>query len=406
MIVVHASPRSGSTYFFNVLRRLPPLVCFNEALSDVFGGEVTKTSIGLKSGASWDVNHHFLEQDDYHEFADAWDRVMPHYPQTPAFRDYFPVSGVLRADQHRYIAAFGDYGRSVGRRPVLCEIHSQGRAGAIRAAVGGFHIAQFRDPLSQFGSFYRALAEGGSWPFLVSPLLKLGISGRHPLCRVIPEAWRPPVYPWPEADRWGRWRTQIDYIKLIKSEPGGLECAFRWHLLAWFLSNMAAVSYADLAVDIDRVHDDLDYRRSIVEHLEDEIGAPPDFSDIQRFSRYYAFEAFDAAAVTREVLQTLRRSATAGGFEVGIAALSRSPPRGNAGDTATLLVAKLEDALASFEAASPTRVTRAQWSQAVRANPLRWENRVIRTIARQADTWLSTARRRHPRAFRGLGRLP
>ncbi len=407
MIVVHASPRSGSTYFFSVLRRLPPLVCFNEALSDVFAGEVTKQSIGSRPPLSWDVNHHFLEHDDYHEFAAAWDTVMPYYPPVPAFRDYFPADGVLRRDQRDYVAAFVEYGRTVGKRPVLCDIHSQGRAGCLRDAFGGFHVAQFRDPLSQFGSFYRALAEGGSWPFLASSLLKLGISGDHPLCRAIPEEWRLPVLPWPEGDRWTRWQTQIDYIKLMKSgQAAGLERAFRWHLFAWFLTNIAAIAYSDLVVDIDRVHDEPDHRAALADLFAAELGVAPDFRGVQKFARYYEFEAFDAAAIAGQVVQALRRSVEDGTLDAGVRALSRSAPLTATSATASLLFDKLDVSLAAFQAADRTRVTNAQWIAAVQASPLRWENKFLRGLARQADTWLSTARRRHPRAFRGLGRLP
>jgi len=64
-VFVHASPRSGSTYFFSVLRRNESLVCFNEAIMDgkrdyerfkkprereIFRAEAQKLNL----------NHHFL----------------------------------------------------------------------------------------------------------------------------------------------------------------------------------------------------------------------------------------------------------------------------------------------------------------------------------------------------------
>ena len=91
-IFVHASPRCGSTYFFNVLRRDPSLLCFNEAIIDVFSSfskkEIEQYSERYKQ--EWNVNHHFLQAGDFDEMVEAWDTVMPFLPPFPSFRDYAP----------------------------------------------------------------------------------------------------------------------------------------------------------------------------------------------------------------------------------------------------------------------------------------------------------------------------
>ena len=55
-IFVHASPRSGSTYFFNVLRRNGSLMCFNEAISDIFSYYGRREIARLKAAQKWNVN--------------------------------------------------------------------------------------------------------------------------------------------------------------------------------------------------------------------------------------------------------------------------------------------------------------------------------------------------------------
>src|SRR5215472_1948618 len=93
-VFVHASPRSGSTYFFNVLRRNETLMCFNEAIIDVFS-YWRKKEIARSEQKKWDTNHSFLERNSYSEFIEAWDSVMHLYPMFPAFQDYLPANGVL-----------------------------------------------------------------------------------------------------------------------------------------------------------------------------------------------------------------------------------------------------------------------------------------------------------------------
>ena len=42
--------------------------------------------------------------------------------------------------------------------------------------------------------------------------------------------------------------------------PEEVENVFRWHMFSWLLGNLAALCYSDVALDIDKVHDDREYR--------------------------------------------------------------------------------------------------------------------------------------------------
>src|SRR5215472_3100171 len=167
-IFVHASMRSGSTYFFNVLRRNKSLLCFNEAIS---GGKdrFNASDANRLETQRRRMYHGFLERSDFAEFVGARDAAMHLCPEFPEFDGYLPIEGGLSADLLSYLSALMKYARSQDKRPVLCEIYSRGRAGSLRAAFGGFHIAQYRDPLSQFGAFIRLLIEQGWWAFLAFP---------------------------------------------------------------------------------------------------------------------------------------------------------------------------------------------------------------------------------------------
>jgi hypothetical protein len=346
-------------------------MCFNEALMDGKNDacrsakSAERRSPSANKPASWNVNHHFLDRPDDEEFIEAWDAVMHLFPAAPAFRDYLPADGVLSADVKAYFFGLNNYANAQNKRAAFCEINSRGRAGALRGAFDGFHAAQIRDPISQFGSFYRPLEEAGEWGFLLHPLKELGINGHHPLYKIVPEEWRPPVLPWPAAEHARRWASEVEYVLLLADgRPDALENAFRWHMFAWFLSNLAAAVYSDFVLDIDRAHDDAVYRTEVTKVFTSETGMDVDFSDITKFSRYYQFEAFDAAAV-------------------------KIPAR----KSAQLLFAKIENSVASFGTSSNRRlVSNEDWAQLVTKHAMPWSlarNRTLRETARVVYPFLA-----------------
>lgn len=387
-VFVHASPRSGSTYFFNVLRRNPSLLCFNEAIMDgkrdyaYLKEDAERDRMRAKTEA-WNVNHHFLEREDYAEFLDAWDEVMHLCPEFPSFHDYLPPKGELAPDLAAYLAALMGYARARDKRPVLCEINSRGRAGALRGAFGGFHIAQYRDPLSQFGSFVRALIEGGSWGFLSTPLTELATSGDHPLYRIVPEAWHAPDLPWRTGSRAQFWVSCARQLAATASpRPDTVEKLFVWHMYSWVLNNLAAIGYSDMALDIDRAHDDADYRASIERTLARELGTAPDFSDIKKYDRYFEFESFDVAAVCEQVVGTIEAALADGRLDAALRALGTQPPLLPATAAAALLLPKLRAAEAAMAASKDRRrITAAEWKTLAEKNQKPWFNAGVLRVA-------------------------
>jgi len=384
-IFVHASPRGASTYFFSVLRRIETLMCFNEAIIDVFSYFRKDGIARYKASQKWNVNHNFLDRGDFSEFVEAWDTVGHLYPLFPSYQNYLPLNGVLAEPLRSYLGGLIEYAQSQNKRPALCEIHSRGRAGALRNAFGGFHIAQYRDPISQFGSFYRPLSESGRWNFMAFPLLELGISGDHPLYSVVPAAWRPAVLPWPSNDRAQRWASAIEYMAMIASpQSDTIEKLFRWHLFSWLLSNLAAISYSDIVLDLDRAHDDLEYRQSVFETFRDEVGAPLDLGDFAKFSRYYRFETLDIPLVFGQVISTIKSALHDGRIERAIGALGQQKPTIAVADGVNILLNKMKTSLASFESSSDGNHVRVEdWDAVVRKNRMIWFNPALRNIAQR-----------------------
>jgi hypothetical protein len=380
-IFVHASFRSGSTYFFNVLRRMRPLLCFDEAIHDSYT-HFSKRHFAQRR--RWNQSHSFLELSSKAELVEAWDQVMDVYPHAPAFRDYVPRGGILSSELRVYLTALVKYAVTMARRPAFCEIHSRGRAGALRHAFNGFHIAQYRDPLSQFGSSFRALQEYGAWTFLLVPLQELGPSALNPLYSIIPEAWRVPLLPWPANSRAQRWASTEEYLAMtLAVEPGALERLFRWHLLSWFLNNIAAIIHSDFVLDIDRAYDDLEYREVVREVIRAEIGTLPGLSDLTKYSRYYRFECIDASRVCGEVADLISIAQENGKLDAAIAILSKSKPIMSSAVAVKMLRAKLDGALA--EMASTDKliyVSEADWKKLATQHRHLWANPTLRRAVR------------------------
>lgn len=359
-------------------------MCFNEAIIDIFSYYDKQDIARLKAAHKWNVNHDFLDRGDFDEFLAAWDEVMPLYPPFPSFQEYVPANGVLPSSLGDYLAGLMKYARARGKRPVLCEIHSRGRAGALRAAFGGFHVAQYRDPISQFGSFMRPLIEGGEWGFLAFPLMELGIGGTHPLYRLVPEVWRVPVLPWPSHNRAQRWFSAVQYMAMVASpRPDAVEKTFRWYLFSWFLSDLAALSYSDLSLDIDRAHDDRSYRRTVVDALRSNGGVAVDFSDLQKFPRYYEFDSFDTAAVCDQVISAMRDALHDGRLDSAVRALGKRPPVTSPAAAAEILLTKIENSLTIMNgSADLEHISRETWKAVAARHRKIWFNRPVRTVAR------------------------
>lgn len=387
-IFVHASPRSGSTYFFNVLRHNESLLCFNEAIIDgkhdlARFRRPKRTLSRFNEVSRWNVNHEFLDREDFEEFIQAWDAVMHLCPKFPAFVDYLPPDARLSPELTNYINALIGYAQSRGKRPVLCEINSRGRAGTLRGTFGGFHIAQYRDPLSQFGSFIRAVVEGGFWGFLAFSATELGTSGSHPLYLLIPEAWRPPQLPWVARTRAQHWASDAQYFATVgSSRPENIEQVFRWHMFSWVLTNLAALSYCDLELDIDKVNDDASYRASVMKNLSRSLGVLVDFDDIQKFNRYYEFETFDAFAISDQVTSTVYAAAKDGRLASAIRSLGSQPPTVPLATAIDLLFAKISNSKASMRNNNTRHcVTSAEWKSIAEVNRKIWFNPEIRCVA-------------------------
>ena len=236
------------------------------------------------------------------------------------------------------------------RKPNIVETNSRGRVAALRNVFDGFHIVQYRDPLSQFRSFICAVVEAGFWGFLSHPATELGTCATHPLYAIVPTPWRVPSLPWMASNRAQRWASDARYIAMVGApERDTMEKVFRWHLFLWVLSNLAAVAYSDLALDMDKIHDDANYRASIVSSLA-AIGLVVDFRDLKKFDRYYVFEFFDTETLCNQVSATIRNALAEGTLDQALRTVGGQSPVTPTATGVDILLSKMNDLLAAMAA--------------------------------------------------------
>jgi hypothetical protein len=166
--------------------------------------------------------------------------------------------------------------------------------------------------------------------------------------------------------------------------PEAVADLFRWHMFVWTLGFLAAVSYSDLAVDLDKLHDDANYRTSIGSAIAREIdGVPADFSDIRKFERYYEFESLDVNAVCDQVMSVIRGALADGRMEAALGTLAQQPPLLPAAAAVELLLGKIRNSLSDMAASrNRTSMSNEEWKDIAGKSQRIWFRPVFRHLGR------------------------
>jgi hypothetical protein len=205
------------------------------------------------------------------------------------------------------------------------------------------------------------------------------------LYRLVPESWCAPNVPWRVKNRAQFWASNMEYFAAMASpHPAITEKMFRWHLFSWFLTNLAAMSYSDLVLDIDKVHDDADYRSCVVDEITAEVGSAPNFQDLKKFDRYYEFESFEVGAVCDQVVSTISETFENGSLEQALVVLGKESPTIPTRVAFELLLEKLDGSRVSMANSTERRYMPAEeWRVIADKNRRIWFNPIARRIAEQ-----------------------
>ena len=158
--------------------------------------------------------------------------------------------------------------------------------------------------------------------------------------------------------------------------------AFRWYLFSWFLSNLAALSYSDFALDIDKTYDDYAYRRIVIDVLSSKCGVAVDFSDLAKFSRYYEFDSLDIAAVCDQVTSAIKDALRSGRVDDAVRALGSRAPTVPAAAASKILLEKIDQSLTSMAAsADRQRISDQDWKHLAAKHRKIWFHPGVRAVA-------------------------
>jgi hypothetical protein len=288
-IVLHSSWRGASTYVWAKFRGRPDTYCYFEPLSEELA---TLTADAIDRFRPWSFAHHPpLDRPYLDEFRPLLGTSVPGVPAFPAPLAY----GRYRADRRAelpelaaYFATLARLAEGFGKRPVYGLVRSSLRVDWFRAHVPGSQIFIRRAGRRQFVSILRQAVKGNPYFLQRGPVI-LHLNRDEP-------AFAPLL-------------AAFDVPAMLKSfDPSaGSGATFAWQP---FLPQFYAIFHAlhrlaerdgerasDLVLDIDRLSDDVAYRRAIEDQAAALTGIPVSFADcaVERYQGNlgWSSESFD-----------------------------------------------------------------------------------------------------------------
>jgi hypothetical protein len=297
-VFLHGGWRCGSTYVWNRFRQSPHTLCYYEPFHEVLR-RCTPKKIHRDTSSNWNSRHPPLDRPYRDEYLPLLGlrRGVRRYHDDFAVARYFPSKDAL-APEVRYLSRLLHHGARAGKCAVFGFSRSLARAGAIKAALGGFHIVIHRDPVQQWLSCrsYR-IAEGSTY-FELCHFMILALAcpnspaGHFAQTLGLP---RPPP---------GTFRQQFDFLKCALS-PWSNEVSYRSFLAVTLLSYSMARKHADLTIDLDRLSLSSEYRDALRRTIFSRTGLTIGFDDCRLGKHDPAQAELDYDAVAHEVVRDL-----------------------------------------------------------------------------------------------------
>lgn len=151
-IFIHALFRTGSTYIFEVFRRLGHrYTCFQEPLHEIALHAKTDAAIlddPQDAGKVAALRHPPLSRSYFSELYEVADSCLPRLHESDIYDGYFGTETDARGIE--YWQSLVD---NASGRPVIQECRSAGRIAAIRQRLGGYHVYLWRNPWDQWWSY-------------------------------------------------------------------------------------------------------------------------------------------------------------------------------------------------------------------------------------------------------------
>jgi len=212
--------------------------------------------------------------------------------------DYFPSDRGIAA-QVDYLHRLMRHAQRVGRHPVFGFSRSLARADSIKRAMGGWHVLIRRNPLQQWLSCRSYRIREGAVYFEACHFLILALAAPQS------PAGRYARYLGLPRPRAGCFREQLGFMQHAMW-PWGDELSYRAFIGVIRLSQTAAMSAADLIIDIDRLSKEPQYRSHVRAAIFAHTGLAAHFDDCRIGTHSAAGISLDFASVDNDILRSLR----------------------------------------------------------------------------------------------------
>jgi hypothetical protein len=266
-LFVHAWFRSGSTYIWSKLRDNEKLICYYEPFHEVLGEKTLVEQIERHKPIETSLNlRHPVQQRHYfNEYKKLLMKDQLNFVSELPYTNYFLLPNQEDIPRYKYIQTLISHAFNEDRLPVLSFCRSQMRSAWIKQNFLGTHIAQIRDPLSQYESFTVQ-------PYFRNTMIKIALDLRrnNPACfthivhfdRFAASFEKRPDLP-----------AEQLYEYFLKPDD-----FFAIFLVIWTLSVLQSMSCSDLTLDIDSLASDISYRSQVRDWFA-ALGCFLDFSD-------------------------------------------------------------------------------------------------------------------------------
>lgn len=299
-VFLHGGWRCASTYVWTRFRGSPLTTCFYEPFAERLAHSSAKR-IGRDTAGGWDSRHPALGAPyrcEYLPLLRQWRRGVCGYHEPLALERYFPC-GDLTAERS-YLDRLIGHAHALGTRAVLGFSRSLARAGALKRALGGYHIVIRRDPREQWLSCRSYRQHGSLSYFELCHLLILAIAAADsPAAALARRLGLPRLSP-----RGRSLRRQLGCLAGAL-HPGSDELSYRAFIGVYLMSHAMAAPAADLVLDMDRLGSPGQYRDEVCARILERSGVAVDFSDCTLPRHDAARDALDFAAMEADVRECL-----------------------------------------------------------------------------------------------------
>jgi glycosyltransferase involved in cell wall biosynthesis len=337
-IFLHASWRTGSTWFWGKFRELPETLCYYEPLHAA-NATVTRGQALRWDTKSWPSGHPAM--------APYWREYLPLIQKSGGIRLFdrlipftwfIPEGGLrgrLRDREKRYLALLLRQAERVGKTAVLGLNLSLGRIWPMKDTFGGIHIFQYRDLTAQWLSYLSFRANDD--PYFFETTAYIINRDDDPYFVYLKNFFLD------RARNKGE-TTETAPIKLLLALP--VADMFSMFMAAHIYLYLHAMLTADMTVDVTRMARDPGYRISVEAELTAHTGLAVSFADVreerQARPQDFVLESIDWDEMRQHGKKAAEQLAGLGAFDQ----LSRQ-----AGEWIDAALAEVEN-LRRFEAAA------------------------------------------------------